>query len=324
MSFDLIPIIDAIRPMANTAISSIVGVLMTALFLRGNTNTSEFEKFKAGKFNEALDELLKSGKMSYMELYKCKNFLVIAKKAEEICSETKIAEINANNNQRRNNYEEPSAYDFDWFVRFFDAAGNVSNDKMQQLWARILAGEVQQPGTFSLRTIETLYNMTHSEATLFQTIASIILMEYDGSKFIYRSEYSDFEASDAEINGKYGFGAQEFAILEECGLLSSLRQESYATVINESIGIYNDNIILMFQVKSDIEGKEPFQYSCYMLTQTALQLLSIVQAEPNDKYIIDLGVYLKKRNPGFLITAHKILSIKSNEVSYDVSKDLLE
>lgn len=327
MGFDLAPIIDAIQPMANAAIPSVVGGLMTALFLRGNTSASEFEKIKAGKFNEALDELLKSGKMSYMELYKCKNFLAVAKKADEIYGEMKNTENDIDNDQQNYNYEESKEYDFDWFIRFFDAAGSVSNDKMQKFWARILAGEVQQPGSFSLRTVETLYNMTHKEAALFQKAASIMLMEYDGSKFIYRSEYSDFEASETEINEKYGLGAQEFAILEECGLLSSLKQESYATVVEESTGVYNDNIILVFQVKKDAESLEgiesTLEYNCYMLTQTALQLLSIVQAEPDNNYIIDLGSYLKKRNPGFLITAHRIISIEDNRIACNINEDLL-
>ena len=41
-------------------------------------------------------------------------------------------------------------------MRFFDTAGNVSSEKMQRLWAKILSNEIENAGSFSLRAIETL------------------------------------------------------------------------------------------------------------------------------------------------------------------------
>lgn len=328
MAFDLLPIIEAIAPMANAAIPSVVGGLMTALFLRGNTKASEFEKIKIGKFNEALDDLLKSGKISYFELYKCKNFLDVAKKADEMHSEILAAQEDTESDQQGSPDAEPMMFDFDWFIRFFDSAGSVSNEEMQLLWARILAGEVHSPGSFSLRALETLHNMTQTEAVLFQRATSLMLMEYDGSMFIYRSDYQDFEASDIELNEKYGLGANEFATLEECGLLSSIKQDSYATLVEESTGIYSENIVLVIQAKpkgKTAKKSEPLlEYNCYMFTQAAQQLISIVCAEPDDNYIIDLGLGLRKRYPDFLISAYRINSVEGNKITCDASLDLLE
>ena len=63
-----------------SAVGPVAGALFTAIFLRHNTKTDEFEKIKAGKFKEVADDLLTSGKMTYTEYYKANNFLTIAKK----------------------------------------------------------------------------------------------------------------------------------------------------------------------------------------------------------------------------------------------------
>lgn len=40
--------------------------------------------------------------------------------------------------------------DQDWITRFFDIVQDISNEQMQELWGRVLAGEVKQPKSFSL------------------------------------------------------------------------------------------------------------------------------------------------------------------------------
>ena len=47
--------------------------------------------------------------------------------------------------------------DNDWLVNFFDKSRLVSNEKMQILWAKILAGEANQPGSFSKMTLKIVY-----------------------------------------------------------------------------------------------------------------------------------------------------------------------
>ena len=70
----------------------------------------------------------------------------------------------------------------DWATRFFDIAQDISDESMQNLWGRILAGEVKRPKSYSLRTLEALRNITREEAELFEQIAQYVL--FDGSYFI--------------------------------------------------------------------------------------------------------------------------------------------
>ena len=64
--------------------------------------------------------------------------------------------------------------DKDWFTRYFNIVQDISNEDIQDLWAKLLAGEIKQPGSFSYRTLETLKNMTTDEAELFTKIRDIL------------------------------------------------------------------------------------------------------------------------------------------------------
>lgn len=54
--------------------------------------------------------------------------------------------------------------DSDWVSRFFRIAEDVTTEQMQMLWSKVLAGEVQRLGSFSLRTLELLKNISQKEA----------------------------------------------------------------------------------------------------------------------------------------------------------------
>jgi len=67
--------------------------------------------------------------------------------------------------------------DHDWTARFFNDVQDVSSEEMQQLWAKVLAGEIGRPGQFSLRTLDTLHNMNVGEARLFAEACNYVAAE---------------------------------------------------------------------------------------------------------------------------------------------------
>lgn len=75
--------------------------------------------------------------------------------------------------QSENVSDEP--LDEDWLTRFFDIVGDVSSEDMQLIWSKILAGEIEQAGKFSLRTLETIRNVSKSEAEIFQKVLPLIM-----------------------------------------------------------------------------------------------------------------------------------------------------
>ena len=75
---EIISYLSTNAPAIWSGMGPVVGSLITVLFLRKNTAATEFEKIKAGKFEEVLEDLLSSGHLTYTELYKANNFLKIA------------------------------------------------------------------------------------------------------------------------------------------------------------------------------------------------------------------------------------------------------
>jgi hypothetical protein len=55
-----------------------------------------------------------------------------------------------------NEKSSPENVEDDWITNFFDKCRIVSDDDMQQLWSRILAGEANSPGAFSKKNGQCL------------------------------------------------------------------------------------------------------------------------------------------------------------------------
>lgn len=54
--------------------------------------------------------------------------------------------------------------DEDWQTRFYRYASDISTEQGQMLWAKLLAGEIRQPGSFSLQALDILRNLTKENA----------------------------------------------------------------------------------------------------------------------------------------------------------------
>ncbi|MGK4001151.1 DUF2806 domain-containing protein [Sorangium sp. So ce1036] len=69
---------------------------------------------------------------------------------------------------------QDEAVDDDWIARFFEWVKDISNEDMQKIWGKLLAGEVARPRRFSLRTLDILRNLSTDEANLFKSVTGCI------------------------------------------------------------------------------------------------------------------------------------------------------
>lgn len=69
---------------------------------------------------------------------------------------------------------KPEAVENDWIINFFDKSRLVSDQDMQTLWARVLAGEANNPGSYTKRTVSLLSSMDKNEAELFKNFCSFV------------------------------------------------------------------------------------------------------------------------------------------------------
>lgn len=90
-----------------------------------------------------------------------------------------------------NSQNEPSL-DNEWGNRFFSFAKNICSERLQETWARILAGELSSPGCISLKTLNILYDISLKDATEFKELTNYVI----SNSFIWRDalpQYVDFE-----------------------------------------------------------------------------------------------------------------------------------
>ena len=65
---------------------------------------------------------------------------------------------------------EPEKIEDDWIANFFEKIRIVSDEQMQELWAQILAGEGNSPGSFSRKTVNLLADLDKRDASLFANL----------------------------------------------------------------------------------------------------------------------------------------------------------
>jgi len=78
--------------------------------------------------------------------------------------------------------------DPDWSRRFISIAQDVSREDIQSLLANILANEVKQPNSFSLRALDFVNSLSRDELLLFAKIAPLVTK--DGYVYISKDDFS--------------------------------------------------------------------------------------------------------------------------------------
>lgn len=76
---------------------------------------------------------------------------------------------------------DASKIDHSWFLRWSDGASEQSDDEMRFIWGKVLSGELEQPGSYSKRTLSILSDMSAHDALLFQKMCSLCAKCVDGA-----------------------------------------------------------------------------------------------------------------------------------------------
>ena len=178
--------------------------------------------------------------------------------------------------------------DDNWISSFFDFVANISDEQMQQIWGKLLAGEISNPGSFSIRTLDVLRKLNQREAMLFEKITPYIL-RCMGDKnhtfddyFILRDMVDSVECEDS---------FPDIVSLNEAGLITM----SGDVVVNiyldgngigEATGITHK---LVFKNKTPMETF--VHVHAYILTASGTELFSVISSKTN---ILNSENYLKQ------------------------------
>ena len=172
--------------------------------------------------------------------------------------------------------------DHDWTARFFDCVQDVSSEDMQKLWAKVLAGEVERPGGTSLRTLDTLRNMTKMDAVLFNDVCSFVLGS--GAYFVFRERpyIADYEAL-AHTNLLH---------LQDCGLLQ-FGQSTHNITDQVQQVVYQS---FLLQISRETETPRRISFNIATLTMAGAELYLVSEPQLHMDYLTSFSRFLQAKN----------------------------
>lgn len=200
----------------------------------------------------------------------------------------------------------PEPVSTDWRRKFFQEAENVCEIDMQALWGKVLAGEITRPGSFGLRTLETLKQLSRHEAELFRQICSVAMD--DGWVAIPGPDINTALKS-------YGFGYQNIIQLRDAGLIlhGDGIQKTFPTpqpivhpdvhkvvLVNNGVFIELSGVVLAHQPVPSL-----------IFTQAGRELQRLIEKTPNEQYLTEFGLSIRQRG----ISAKRGFFVPQNETT---------
>ena len=184
----------------------------------------------------------------------------------------------------------------DFLEHFEDEARKQNTDSMRDLFARILAGEIQKPGSYSIKLIRILSEMTPQIARIFQSLCSIC---------IAMPMKDDVRAATLGVEGNslygYGLGYGQLLELQEYGLIVfgfSLRISYTESVVHSKRPYDVTKILYQNQywrlVPENVDKNHPLMIAGVPLTQIGRELFTVVDQKENPNYTKALHEYFQK------------------------------
>ena len=182
--------------------------------------------------------------------------------------------------------EATNKADPDWFTHYIKLAEDVTNKTMQDLWAKILAGEITQPGAFSLKALTLLKSMSITEAKLLAKACALAIK--DNSKKNIRLFSGSYQKprlfnifnknKAAHINlSHFGLNYTELLSLADNHLIFIQESESKTFKKNEELNFNYNSINFTLKAK-----KEDVILQFYKFTPMGTELAALISDKPAD------------------------------------------
>lgn len=177
--------------------------------------------------------------------------------------------------------------DEDWIAKFFSSAQDISSEQMQNLWGRILAGEIKKPGTYSLRTLEFVKNISKSDASLLELVGKLAT-KWNNHTAVIAVHDKKWLQDKLEIFPAHQFAASEIGAMYPTDLsLRIFREDS----IQEEFFVCGD--LMLIVKKGDCAGE--IALPIWKFTAIGKELLELISNEQNEEYLESLGQFFLDR-----------------------------
>lgn len=185
---------------------------------------------------------------------------------------------------------DASGIDLSWFIRWADGAEEQVDDEMRVVWGKLLAGELEEPGSYSKRTMSVLGDMSVYDAKIFAELCSMAVFQVrdDSISSIPRIVAKEDE-SDSTFNGGY-FDLGKICQLESLGIIDSTKMMRMTVEPRETatLAARDHKVILKNESAVAIEFR-----TTPVLTQTGIELSHLCEMgtfENLDEYIEAMAV----------------------------------
>ena len=189
-------------------------------------------------------------------------------------------------------------YEDDWLSTFENESCHKSSEDMQERFARMLAGEIKRPGTFSIRAIKLLGQIDTGTASIFRTFCSgcISFDDSSGSGSVYRSIFPKFaHGSKNSVIGKYGISEFMLTYLQEFLLIPA---EVAPSFLHLGFSLSLEKSLNYFLLKPYNDEKNPdwdFKMSGIFLSSVGSELINIVEPDPIKQLSEDLEEFFESK-----------------------------
>ena len=168
--------------------------------------------------------------------------------------------------------------DDDWLFRWRDAASTVSSEELQTLWGQVLAGEIKSPGSFSLRTLEFLKNLSHKEALQIAKVSPFVI-----SNVIFRGNNQLLESEGITVS--FLLNLQNLGVVSGVGAGLKQKFHSLATEkFEQALVSYNRVLIVTHE-----DASKKISLEIYTLTLLGEQILELGSFKPHEVYLRSVG-----------------------------------
>lgn len=173
-------------------------------------------------------------------------------------------------NQDPSKQDAKQEIDEDWLNLYARIAEEKTSEELQSLFGKILAGEVRNPGKFSLRTLQFVSTLSREEAHKISTYFSFVLS-------------ARIVPNPSDINAEKNPGFSTRMLMEELGIASaasSIGGLSLKTQIGPGDKLPFIGTGLAIMVANDLDTEVQFELPGQALTRPGQELLAIA-SPPN-------------------------------------------
>lgn len=185
---------------------------------------------------------------------------------EEIKKQDNIESIMEKSFKNINDNAIPEKIENDWLFYFFDKCKFISDDEMQELWGKILAGETNSPGIYSKRFLNFIAELDNSDAIVIVKLLKFCCL-IDG---VYVSPFLNF--TDETLFISY----DEERHLEELGLLRNSGIVEFGFKLNNGDELIIEYYGKKLKIIKKNEDKELISLGNINFTQNAQQLFKVI------------------------------------------------